>query len=176
MSFRMSRSGQIFLAFLAVCAAVIIQSTWAQHWRGMDALPDIVLTVVLLVGIISGPRRAALQGFVGGYFCGVFAGVSLGSFMVSRMLAGYVIGLVQNVMVRDNPLVAWASVFVGTVLAEAMVFLMNPTFPLPLWMETTLKEAVLNALLSILIYPLLLRLLRWRSQTDSEATDSSMFA
>jgi uncharacterized membrane protein len=142
----------------------------------MDALPDLVLTVVLLVGILSGPRRAALQGFIGGYFCGVLAGVSLGSFMVSRLLAGYVVGFVQNVMVRDNPLVAWASVFVGTVLAEAMMFLMNPTFPLRWWMETTLKEALLNALLSVLIYPLLLRLLRGRWPTGSEATDSSMFA
>ncbi|MCS6859740.1 MAG: hypothetical protein NZT92_05405 [Abditibacteriales bacterium] len=172
----MSRSGQIFFSFLAVCAAVVVQSAWAQHWRGMDVLPDIVLTVVLLIGIITGPRRAALQGFVGGYFCGVLAGVSLGSFMVSRLLAGYVIGLVQNVMVRDNPMVAWISVFVGTVLAEAVMFLMNPTFPLSLWLETTLKEAVLNALLSILIYPLLLRLLRGRAPRDSEATGSSMFA
>lgn len=172
----MDQSGQIFLSFLAVCAAVTLQTTWAQHWRGMDTWPDIVLTVVLLVGVITGPRRAALQGFIGGYICGVLAGVSLGSFMVSRILAGYVIGLAQNVMVRDNPLVAWASVFVGTVLAEAMMFLMNPTFPPLLWMETTLKEAILNALLSILIYPLLLRLLRRHSPTDSEATDSSMFA
>jgi hypothetical protein len=172
----MSRSMQIFLSSLAVCAAVVIQSTWATYWRGADALPDVVLTTLLLVGVITGPRRAALQGFLGGYLCGVFAGTSLGGFMASRLLAGYLVGLVQNVMVRDNPLVAWTSVFGGSVVAEAIFFVMNPTFELQIWTATVLKEALFNALLSVLIYPLLLRLLRSRAPGGSEATPRSMFS
>jgi rod shape-determining protein MreD len=163
----MSRSTKIFIASVIVSASVVIQSTWAARWRMMDVCPDVVLTVILLISLILGPRHAALQGFWGGYLCGILAGKNLGSFILSRLFAGYFIGLAQKATVRENPLVAWAAVFVGTILAEGISFIVNPIFNVPSWGEIVLKEAVFNTLLALPLYPLFLRALRPRPRTDS---------
>lgn len=148
------RNVRTLLAWTMLLTAVILQGTLAGQVRLAGYLPDLVLTTVLCLGLVTGPYYGAVFGFSGGALQSILVSESPGSFMVSRTLAALVLGVVGVRLFRGNWVAPLLLLFVGTLLAEFIFFLMTPTTGFRHCLHLALAEGVWSVLFGVFLYPL----------------------
>lgn len=67
--------------------------------------PDLVMVLVVFYGFLYGPREGAFWGFAGGFFLDAAAGSYFGLNALVHLVAGYLAGVVQAALYKDNPFV-----------------------------------------------------------------------
>jgi rod shape-determining protein MreD len=111
------------LAFLLLCAAVILESTVVLAVDLPRATPDLVLLVVLGIALVRGPVDGAVWGFVGGLLMDVVppSDGAVGQWAFVVCLAGWVAGRSREAASRSAllPLLVVAVLSVGVQLGYA---------------------------------------------------------
>jgi rod shape-determining protein MreD len=122
--------------------------------------PDFLLVGTCCVALLTGRSAGALVGFLGGLLSGALAINSVGAFVVSRTLAGFFAGWSRRLL---SPTL-WATCLVVTCVcsfaAELTFLLVAPQSDLAGWVQRTVTRSAYNAVLSVPVYVLLLRLNR----------------
>ncbi|MHB1127738.1 MAG: rod shape-determining protein MreD [Bacillota bacterium] len=141
---------------LILIASLLFQSTfpnWASLW---GSKPDFLLIVIIYSALNNGAAPAARIGFAFGLAEDLFSGQYLGFNIFTKTLTGYLVGLGERKLYKDNLLVPVVAVFTGTIFNQVMgTFLLSFAgkqgfFPLAVWSIVPL--AVYNSLLVPLTY------------------------
>lgn len=154
----MARRILVYAGALLIAAG--LQGTLLTHLSIGRVHPDLILVVVLVGGLLVRIEGAMILGFAGGLVEGTMVGISLPSFIISRLVPGYLAGLQETRMFRENLLVPLSAVFLGTILAEFLFMLFSPPPAILPRFEAIIIEAALNTALAPLVFLALLRLLK----------------
>lgn len=76
--------------------AVVLQSAVVERLPLPGSPPDLVLVLVVVVGLLEGPRTAMLTGFAGGLLADLLSDHQLGRLALAYVLVGFVAGLLQD--------------------------------------------------------------------------------
>lgn len=123
--------------------------------------PDILLVATICWALLEGPSRGALFGFFGGLLEDAFTTAVMGVGAFAKTLMGYLSGELRQRIVSKS--VVWPAVivFFGSILHELIKF--------ATWAMVGMEErppfsfgiiaglALYNALLTVVVYPLLAR-------------------
>ena len=82
--------------------ALVVETSLLSHLFPPDALPNLVLVVVVALAFFETPRRALILGALAGLLVDVDAGRLIGLNMALFATAGWVVGVLQARIVRDE--------------------------------------------------------------------------
>jgi len=142
----------------AMIIALALQTTVLHAVSIGGVKPDLVLVVALCAGLIVGPGAGALFGACAGLLEGYAQGAHIGSLGLSRALAAFLAGTVETHVMPDNVIVPMITVFLGSLAAHAIYFVVAPEFPIARPLRIGMTESLLNMLFTP---PLYLALTRW---------------
>lgn len=108
-------------------------------------LVDLSIPLLFTVGLWCGAVKGLALGFSLGLLQASFSGYLVGTFLLTRSLIGWGGGILQGVIVRENP---WAILFAGfwASILNDLVFLLS--FPRPLslsWLYSLLIKGLTSA-------------------------------
>jgi rod shape-determining protein MreD len=148
-------SGRLAIALLIAFA---LHAAYASDLTIAGARPSLSLTALLTACLFTNCETGAWLGFLAGLLEAAFAARFIGSYIVTRTLAGFLVGLLEERIFRDNIFVAVATVFVGTLFVDTCFFLFAPQPQALRWFSGALTQAVYNMVLAIPLYFLFKRL------------------
>ena len=137
--------------------AVFIQNTVLGSLQIFGVKPDLVFVLVIFSALLRGQKEGAFWGFVAGFLMDVAAGSYFGLNALALLAAGYLAGVMQTALYKDNPFViALVTLLVGffTGVIYYLLFLHLGIFVSPgvALGKIALFGAVYNALIALLLY------------------------
>ncbi|MCL6591163.1 MAG: rod shape-determining protein MreD [Firmicutes bacterium] len=155
---------------IGLILSVAIQATWLHtlHLPG-QVVPDLILVMTISYGLLKGPDQGFLFGFGGGFFMDLLSGGLIGVQALSKMATGFVAGLMEKNIFKDNLLVPALAVFIGTLFCDITNILLYMAFSAKHHFFHTLlfyilPVALYNSVLAPVVYFLFLKLERYLIQ------------
>ncbi len=153
---RMSRYP--FVAIICLWMAGGCQQTLAPKMAIFNAVPDFLIVSVACLGLLSARYAASLVGFFAGLIHGCLAGANLAAYAISRTLAGFLTGWFNSFELEANVLVALATAFVSTIVAQLLLMFIAPPQEIGVFLLATVGSAVYNGVIAMPVYALLKRI------------------
>jgi rod shape-determining protein MreD len=150
----------------------IIQGTVAPLLAIGTAQPDLVLVLVCVFGILTGPTAGAAGGFVAGLLQDLLVPGAVGLGALVKTIMGYVSGKVDRTLLGDNILVPVLIIaivsFVSQLSYMCLLFLVGePIDWLPYLREIVAPSSVYTALIGFFVFPVLSKLLSVESPAET---------
>lgn len=133
-----------------VIAGVLQSSLTAPRGKG----PDLLLLVALLAGWMSGAEVGAVVGLVAGVFTASLHSGGMGGFIASRAGAAYLLGRLREEVYGERPVVMAFCCALATGVSSGIHVLWQPPRGEISW-GLIAVQALLNGILSLVLYPLL---------------------
>jgi len=99
---------------LVIVVALVLQSTVFAQIKLLDARPELMYLLTILVALLEGPDSGAVIGFAGGMAEDFLLNMPKGITALSLTLLGYSVGMVRQYIVSPSALVPVIMVGVGT--------------------------------------------------------------
>ena len=153
----------------ALIVAAVLQVGIAPHVAIGGVVPNLLLLVVITLAMIEGPRSGATAGFVAGLLFDLLGTGPIGPMAMVLAMTGHLAGSLSANMFAEGWLMPLTVVFVASVGAEFVYAILlavlgeGGSLGATLW-TISLPGALYDAVLALLIYPVLARFLR-REQT-----------
>jgi rod shape-determining protein MreD len=146
-----------------IVVALVLQGTVFAQIKLLDARPDLIYLLTILVALLEGPASGAVIGFAGGMAEDFLLNTPKGITALSLTLLGYAVGMVRQYIVSPSALVPVIMVGVGT--AVGLMFNGLVRFLLGQldngWgfqLQIALLTGLYNAMLTPFVFPLVRRL------------------
>lgn len=157
---------------------LVVETTVVPSIRVGGVTPDLILLEVVAVALFRGPLPGAVFGLLGGALLDIWHGEALGLFTLAGGTTGYLLGLLEPRLFKDNLLVPLVAGFFGTLLFQSTFLLLGSFAGLhfllwPALTDVVLPEAVYNAVLAPLIFRLTANLIRSRGIATVVRKDTS---
>lgn len=151
-----------FNFLLLVLGFIVLQSTALNFIAVGGIKPDLVLILVILNGFLRGTREGAFLGFVGGVLQDLVSGGYFGMYALTNMAAGYLAGLGEGRLYRDNRVIAAGLTWFCTLGAQLVFYLLLALVGVRVHVLTALTGVIIplafyNALVTLLLYGLYYR-------------------
>lgn len=145
------------LLFLILGVALVLQATVFDFVSILGVKPDLVLLVVIFYGFIHGQREGAYLGFLGGLMTDFLTGHYIGLNALSKMAAGYLAGMGQTKLYKENIFIATIVSLAGTVVGQTIYYLLLLVTGIKVslyngFFHVILPVALYNGLLTPLLY------------------------
>lgn len=137
---------------LLVMGAFLVHAAFGGQWAIRGARPDIGLTAMLVSCLFVDASAGAALGLLIGLLEASYTDKYVGSIVVSRTMVGFVLGLLEERIFRDNVLIALAAAVLGTFGVEALFFLFAPQPHALRWLIRAGEASLYNGVLSIPVY------------------------
>lgn len=144
----------------AVVGGALLQCTWIEGIRLMDVAPDLTVLLVVYFALNGSTERAVLTGALAGMFHDVVYASVLGHHVLVYVVVGYIAGQMSVRLVIDHPAVKAGLVFLASLTAGLLYFVVNYVqHPSAGMLAPLAKEAVPTAFYTALVTPLAFLLL-----------------
>lgn len=147
--------------------AVVLHTAVFPQLRVLDVAADILLLIAVASAMAGGPERGATMGFVTGLLADCFLQTPFGLSALTYSLVGWVVGSLQTRILHAT---WWIPVLTAAV-ATAAGSLLFAVFGVVLGQDRLLSTrlvpiAVVTAMWSAILSPLVVRVMRWALVTD----------
>lgn len=137
--------------------SLILQSAVFSHLTIFGVKPDLVLVVIILYAIMNGSKEGALAGIIGGIIQDLAFGQYLGMNILTKVITGYLCGLLERRIYKENLLIPMIVILIGTLLNEFMLFLFRLMVDISTSSFVNVKEIILitafyNSIVTLFIY------------------------
>ena len=150
----MMKKRVVTIALVAVFGLLLEATILAQFGT---VRPDFLLLLTVTYGLLRGPWYGAGVGLCVGLFGDIFIGGVMGLGALAKTITGFLVGLFEKVIFKDNLLIPLIAAFFGSMMADGLFLLLRSTLGwpagsfLPLFARLALV-AFYNALLAPFIY------------------------
>jgi len=148
---------------VVILVALVLQSTVFAQIKLLDARPDLIYLLTILVALLEGPASGAVIGFAGGMAEDFLLNTPKGITALSLTLLGYAVGLVRQYIVSPSALVPVIMVGVGTTvglmfngLVRFLLGQLDNGWGFQL--QIALLTGLYNAMLTPFVFPIVRRL------------------
>lgn len=114
-----------FILILLFFISLILQSTLFSHLTFAGTKPDLVLILTVFFALLNGPRAGALAGLTGGMLQDLMFGRYIGMNAFAKLIVGYLFGILERKIYKDNILIPMASVFLAAFLNETIIYMLG---------------------------------------------------
>ncbi|MEZ0326202.1 MAG: LytS/YhcK type 5TM receptor domain-containing protein [Fimbriimonas sp.] len=146
------------VAILCLWMAGGCQQTLAPKIAIFDAVPDFLIVSVACLGLLSARYASSLVGFLAGVIHGCLAGANLAAYAISRTFTGFLTGWFNSFELEANVLVAFATTFVATLVAQLLLMFIAPPQEIGAFLLATIATAIYNGVIAVPVYALLKRI------------------
>lgn len=155
-----------FSYFCVLILNLILQSTLFEHIAIVGVKPNTMLIIVVSIALMRGEIEGAVVGAFAGLLQDCFFSFYIGSYVFLGMMLGYLCGVLCKSLYRENFIVPIIVVAVATMIFEFCYYAINILLQgyTQLWYffrTVMLPEIVYNAIVTIFLYLLLLKLNDW---------------
>lgn len=105
-----------FVFFVMIILSIVLQSSFNIFLFGQK--PDFLLIIVLFIALLEGSVTGFKVGFIVGLVEDLVVGKYFGMSILAKMLTGFLVGLVEPKIFKENYLVPIVTLFIGTILHE----------------------------------------------------------
>lgn len=163
------------MRYIAVGIVLLISSIFHTNIAGQLEMfgvsPNIFVILVTCFALVGGAFKGAASGFAAGLIQDVVVGVAVGGYTLLGMYTGLIVGAMNKRFVKDNLLVAICFVFLTTIVYQTLfyffaIYLSGQTAVLYAFRKIILPEAVYNAAITILVFPIVLKLECWLNEYE----------
>lgn len=142
---------------LIILFNLILQSTLFQWFKIYGVVPNTSLILVISFAIYSGRNEGAIIGFFMGILQDIIFGRTIGLSALILMIVGYLVGLMDQKIFRDNLFVPFILTALTTVFYEIanllLIFLLGYKIELLNIMKKMLITGVIyNSIVSLIVY------------------------
>ncbi len=145
-----------------VLAAYLVQSVLGPYLAIAGVVPDVVLAVAVACGLLFGWQVGLAVGFGGGLLIDLTIGQLIGSHALAGGLVGFVAGLVEERVFKDNLLLPLAGGVVGSLLGQTVVLvcllIFGRSISLAEFGSKLLPSVIYDTVLCMLVYWRIFRL------------------
>ena len=151
--------------FVLTIVTALFHTKWPEALVFQQALPDLVLLLVVYLAVTEGEERAMFTGLIGGVYQDVAGNAVLGHHVLCLVVAAYVVGRISTRLITDH-----AAVRAGLVFCAGLIH--GLLFALVAYVQQPAAGVVYPILTSVIpcafytafITPLALLLLSWAFQ------------
>ncbi|VBB07864.1 cell shape-determining protein mred [Lucifera butyrica] len=161
----------IVVWLLLILAILILQATIIPLLDIQGVRPDILLILVVSCGLLSGKEYGVGIGFFSGLLQDLASGNIFGLNILSKMATGYLFGMAERKVFKENILLPVLGVFAATIVNNLLMILL--LFILRLKVDITnvlfrnmLLAAGYNLVLAIPVHRLVFRVSRFLARRD----------
>lgn len=111
----------ILLPFISI----FLQTTVFSYISMKGIIPDLVLIFVAFFALLNGSRNAAVYGFLCGLLEDLYLGLFIGINALSKGITGYVVGILEGRVFKENLFVGILSVIIGTCINSMCLLILS---------------------------------------------------
>lgn len=100
--------------FFISLLALSLQTTVFARLSLFGAMPDLTLILVVCFALLEGTYGGILAAFIGGLLTDIFSVHVLGVQLLSKLLLAYLIGLTEEKIFKENPMVSVVGIIFAT--------------------------------------------------------------
>lgn len=147
----------ILLPFISI----FLQTTVFSFFNIRGTIPDLVLIFVVFFALLNGSINASKNAAVYGFLCGLLEDLYTGRFIginaLSKGITGYVIGMLEGRVFKENLFVGIISVIVGTCINSFCLLILSLISYNAFHLDSNIitgvcYQSIYNVLLAIPIY------------------------
>lgn len=139
-----------------VLAAYLVQTVLGPYLQIGGVIPNVVLVVAVTCGLLFGWQVGLAAGFAGGLLVDLTLGVLIGSNALALGTVGFLAGLLEAHVFKDNLLLAALGGVVGSLLGQTFLLVCLLIFghgvTLAEFRSTLLPSLIYDTLLCLLVY------------------------
>ena len=147
---------------LCILLIVLLQTTILHYISIKGVMPNLVIVFIIVTAFMRGSAEGAAVGFFAGLAMDMMFGNILGFYALLGFYLGFSIGSMNKGIFKENLLLVIFFTFIFSIAYEVVVYVINNImsgsinllYPLT---TIILPEAIYNSVISILIYPLILK-------------------
>ena len=147
-----------FRLIIAAILIFLLHAAFSDHLAIKSAHPNLALTSLFIICLFENATTGAWIGFLIGSMEGAYVGMYLGSFIVTRTIAGWTIGILEERIFRDSPVVALLITLFGTLFVHAVFYFFAPQPHLIQWIYRVAGEMVMNTIIALPLYYIIRKL------------------
>jgi rod shape-determining protein MreD len=147
---------------LFLMATLVIQATLLPLITVGGARPDLLLIVVVSAGLLLGREHGVGMGFFAGLLQDLASGNIFGVSILSKTVTGFVAGLMERKVFKENVLLPLLGVVVATVFNSvimlSLLFFLGFEVDIPAAVANTIFVLGYNAVLAIPVHQIVYRM------------------
>ena len=148
---------------LCILILLLLQSTLLNYAKIYDVKPNLLIIFVICIALLRGNVEGGVVGFFAGLSLDMLFGKYIGFYALLGLYLGITVGSVNRRLYRENFIVVILFTFVGTIVYEALVYIlssfmngnMDLLFPMT---RIILPEALYNSAVSVIIYAFIIKM------------------
>ena len=147
---------------LVLFTATVLQIGLLSDLRIAGVSADLLLAVTVAAGLTGGPNAGAAVGFAAGLIFALFLPTPLGLSAFAYCLTGYLVGLVENALVRTAWWISILFTIGGVAFGTSLYILIGELVgQSQLFSDDTLKVIIIVSLYSAIFAPLCVWAMGW---------------
>jgi len=150
---------------LVLAVALVLQLSVAARLELFGVQGDLMLLVAVMAGLAAGPDRGASVGFAAGIAFDLLLQSPFGLSALTYVIVAYVIGSLQDTVLRAAWWIPVVTAVIGSTVGVILYGVFGTIVGQDLLHPSLLKVAVVVAVLNALAAPLVLRVVRWATDT-----------
>jgi len=139
-----------------VLAAYLVQTVLGPYLAVGGVVPNVVLMAAVSLGLLFGWPLGLAAGFCGGLLVDLTIGILIGSNALALGIVGFLAGLIEPHVFKDNLLLALIGGSAGSVVGQSIILLFQLIFiqgaSLADFQSKLLTSVIYDTLLCLLIY------------------------
>lgn len=128
---------------LLLFISLLLQSTVMYRLSIAGACPDLLLVLTVMTGLLHGTRYGTAVGFIGGLLQDLLIGRFLGMNALVKMVTGYLVGLTEEKVFKENFITPFAAVLLGTLGSELLLWLLFRVYGRSISLFSALPRVIL---------------------------------
>lgn len=150
-----------FLLVVALCFQLAV----AARIEVFGVQGDLMLLVAVMAGLAAGPDRGASVAFAAGIAFDLMLQSPFGLSALTYVIVAYVVGSLQDTVLRAARWIPVATAVIGSAIGVILYGVFGTIVGQDLLHPSLLKIALVVAVLNALVAPLVLRAVRWATDT-----------
>ena len=156
----MKRTLVITAFFIVFLIIYFIQANFFSWYNIAGVSPNLFIIFTIFIGLFLGKTTGFSLGIVFGLFLDFFIGKRIGLNAIMLSVAGLVGGILDKSFSKESRITFMTMTFAVTILCEIInytlqIIILNVEPMFIRFMEITIIEAIYNAILIIILYPLI---------------------
>jgi len=148
---------KIFLLGLFAVANLLVQQTLFDKISILGVKPDLLLVLIIFTALLEGPVTGLKLGLAIGLLQDLATGKFIGLYLLSGGITGYLVGLVETRIFKENYLVPMVVLLGGTVFHQGLYLFLRSLIGYPAgwidaWLGVILPLALYHALIGPFLY------------------------
>lgn len=148
-------------AGLVVFTTAVVHTELLADLRVFDVAPDPFVLLAVAAGLTGGPDRGAAMGFVAGLTFDLFLATPFGLAALAYCVTGYLVGHVENTLVRPAWWIAVVFGAGGTALGVTLYVLTGELVGQAHLLSELPDVLVVTVLYNALLTPVMVRIVAW---------------